>query len=209
MKRRSYTGKSKEPTLYCDNPNCDNVGIKLYILEEKVIECLKKWLNGYCFEYDSIIEKVSINKIKLLEKNKLSLENEMKKEKEKTIKIHELLENGTYTSEMFKQRLMAISESKKRIEKAIQENNESLNKEEKIYKEKIKNIPKIENIIDIYELLKEPEEKNNLLKIILNKITYLKNEKSIKKNSDPTNFTINIYPKIGKLNNEFNESIGK
>lgn len=209
MKRRSYTSTSKHPTLYCDNPNCDNVGIKLYILEDKVIQFLKKWLSGYYFEYDSIIEQVSSNKIKFLEKNKLSLEQEMKKEEEKIVRIHELVENGTYTSEIFKHRLSAISEKKMRIEKSIQENNDNLNQEKKIYTKRKRSIPRIENIMDIYDLLETPEEKNDLLKIIIKKITYLKTEKSIKKDSDPTNFIINLYPKIGNINNNSQESIEK
>ena len=63
-------------------------------------------------------------------------------------------------------------------------------------RENKKNIPQIRNIIDIYDLLKTPEEKNMLLKMLLFQVTYLKTEKAIKKNSDPTNFTITLYPKV-------------
>ena len=59
-------------------------------------------------------------------------------------------------------------------------------------------VPKINNLLDIYDLLKTPEEKNFLLKTVLKKVIYLKTEKSIKKDSDPTNFIINLYPKINK-----------
>ena len=41
------------------------------------------------------------------------------------------------------------------------------------------------------------EEKNNLLKTIVKKVEYLKCEKAIKKDSDPTNFQLDIYPNIG------------
>ena len=51
MKRKSYTKLSKEPTLYCDNPNCDNISTKMYLVEEKVIYSLKKWLENYKFDY--------------------------------------------------------------------------------------------------------------------------------------------------------------
>ena len=71
--------------------------------------------------------------------------------------------------------------------------------EEKVDKEKTLVIPKIENVLDIYDKLESNEEKNKLLKSIIEKVTYLKNEKSIKKSSDPTNFEIHIYPKIPKL----------
>ena len=60
-------------------------------------------------------------------------------------------------------------------------------------------MPKLENVIDIYYKLKSAEDKNILLKSIIYKVTYLKTEKSIKKESDPTNFELHIYPKIHKL----------
>ena len=48
--------------------------------------------------------------------------------------------------------------------------------------------------------VKTPEEKNELLKTVITQVTYLKTEKAIKKDSDPTNFIINLYPKINKAN---------
>ena len=60
-------------------------------------------------------------------------------------------------------------------------------------------IPKLENVIELYHKLKYAEDKNILLKSILAKVTYLKTEKAIKKDSDPTNFEIHIYPKIPKI----------
>jgi len=60
-------------------------------------------------------------------------------------------------------------------------------------------IPKLENVIDLYNKLENAEDKNILLKSIIARVTYLKIEKSIKKDSDPTNFELHIYPKIPKL----------
>ena len=42
MKRRSYSKYSKEPTIYCNNPKCDNVGSKFCYIEEKVVEEIQK-----------------------------------------------------------------------------------------------------------------------------------------------------------------------
>ena len=60
-------------------------------------------------------------------------------------------------------------------------------------------IPKLENVIDLYGKLEIAEDKNILLKSIIAKVTYLKTEKAIKKDSDPTNFKLHIYPKIHKF----------
>ena len=52
MKRRPYTKNDKEPTLYCNNPDCDNISSKLYLVEQKVIEGLKEWLKEYKVDYN-------------------------------------------------------------------------------------------------------------------------------------------------------------
>ena len=54
----------------------------------------------------------------------------------------------------------------------------------------------VKNVLDIYDTLKSAEEKNALLKTVVKRIDYLKTEKAIKKDSDPENFILDIYPKI-------------
>ena len=56
-------------------------------------------------------------------------------------------------------------------------------------------MPKLEKVIDLYHKLESDEDKNILLKTIIGKVTYLKTEKAIKKDSDQTNFELHIYPK--------------
>ena len=60
-------------------------------------------------------------------------------------------------------------------------------------------IPEIENVIDMYNILETAEEKNNLLKTVIEKVVYTKTKKAIKKDSDPTEFELDLYPKIAKI----------
>ena len=60
-------------------------------------------------------------------------------------------------------------------------------------------IPKLENVVDLYDKLETVEDKNILLKSIIAKVTYLKTNKAVKKDSDPTNFELHIYPKMFKI----------
>lgn len=199
MKRRSYSKFSKEPTLYCSNPNCDNIGSKFHFVEEKVLDGLKKWLEQYKFDYQEHLQKINHNKIESIEETILSLEAEAKKENDKLLSIFNFLEDGTYTKEMFKARSDAVSQNVARINNSIEEYKVKLAQEKIVDKEKEVLVPKIENLLDVYDLLQTPEEKNDLLKTVLTQVTYLKTEKSIRKDSDPTNFTINLYPKINKV----------
>ncbi len=198
MKRRSYSKYSKEPTLYCANPKCDNVGSKFHFVEEKVLDGLKKWLEQYEFDYQQHIEKINHNKIESIEETIASLEAEAKKENDKLLSIFNFLEDGTYTKEMFKARSESVSQNVARINNSIEEYKTKLSQEKIVDKEKEVLVPKIENLLDVYNLLQTAEEKNDLFKTVLTQVTYLKTEKSIRKDSDPTNFIINLYPKINK-----------
>ena len=198
MKRRSYSKFGKEPTLYCDNPKCDNIGSKFCYVEDKVLDGLKKWLEQYKFNYQEYLDKINHNKIESIEETIASLEQEAKKENDKLFSIFDFLEDGTYTKEMFKARSEVVSQNLARINNLIQNYKTKLAKEKNIDKGKKVLIPKIENVLDIYNLLQTAEEKNDLLKTVITQVTYLKKEKAIKKDSDPTNFIISLYPKINK-----------
>lgn len=199
MKRRPYTDKSKEATLYCENPKCDNISSKLHYVEEKVIEGLRKWLEQYNFDYKEYIEKLNHSKIDSIKSTILSLEEEVKKENNKLSNIFSFLEDGTYTKEMFKERSKATSQNIAKLNNSIKEYKIKLEQAKIDCKEKLLLVPKIKNLLDIYNLLPTAEDKNDLLKILITQVTYLKTEKAIKKNSDPTNFIINLYPKIKKV----------
>lgn len=199
MQRRPYTLKQKEPTLICNNPRCDNVSSKLYIVEDKIIQALKIWLKNYKINYEELISK---NKsiVGITAKDQLiGLENRLSKEKSKLSKIYDYLEDGTYTKLEFTDRLSAAKSKIKELEDRIEPLQIKQKQEEKANTEKTLIIPKLQNVLDIYDRLESNEEKNKLLKSIIEKVTYLKTEKSIKKSSDPTNFEIHIYPKIPKL----------
>lgn len=193
MIRKPFTKTGGEPILYCANPKCNNVSTKLNLVEEKVIEGLRKWLNKYKFNCNEEIEKNICSEEQSIKNTIASLELELKKEKDKLSNIFNFLEDGTYTKEMFNLRMTAVKQNLERINRTIEEYKERLKNKQ------IKNIQKVyeyENIMDLYNLLQTPEEKNEFLKIIIKKVTYLKIEKSIKKNSDPTKFVLEIYPKI-------------
>ena len=198
MQRRPYTKTDKPATLICANPKCDNVSSKLYIVEDKIIDVLKIWLKNYKVHY---LEKNNLNSDnnKIIEKSISITKKELERESAKLNKIYEFLENGIYNNDEFINRSKAIKDNIQCLESKLKEYNSILQKNLKIQNQKEIIIPKLENIIDLYYNLETAEDKNILLKSIISKVTYLKTEKAIKKDSDPTNFELHIYPKIAKL----------
>lgn len=198
MQRRPYTKADKPETLICSNSKCDNISSKLYIVENKIIEALKIWLENYKIDYE-IKDNSNTNNNKLIEKSIVSTKKELEKENEKLDKIYDFLENGIYSKDEFVNRSKSLKDNIKSLENKLEEYSSLLQKNIDMQNEKETMIPKLENVIDLYDKLETAEDKNILLKSIFAKVTYMKTEKSIKKDSDPTNFELHIYPKISKL----------
>ncbi len=198
MQRRPYTKTDKPATLICSNPKCDNISSKLYIVENKIIEALRIWLENYKVDYE-IKDNSNTENNKLIEKSIISTKRELEKENAKLNKIYNFLENGIYSKDEFINRSKAIKDNIESLENKLKEYNELLNRNTEIQNEKETMIPKLENVIDLYYKLETAEDKNILLKSIIAKVTYLKIEKAIKTDSDPTNFELHIYPRISKL----------
>lgn len=196
--RRPYTLYKKEPTLYCGNPKCDNIGVKLCLVEEKIIEGLRKWLENYKIDYTKYDKKISNDIINGLEETIKMLTSKLEKEKDKLLKICNLLEEGIYSKEVFKVRSEGINNNIEQLNKSIEEYKIKLEKEKNNKVSEVDMIPKIENIIDVYNLLDTAEEKNELLKTVITQVTYLKTEKGSCKGVDQANFILNIYPKVSK-----------
>lgn len=197
MQRRPYTKAGKSATLICSNSKCDNVSSKLYIVENKIIEALKIWLENYKVDYE-VKDNSNADNNKLIEKSIVSVKKELEKENDKLNKVYDFLESGIYSKDEFINRSKSIKENMEGLENELKEYNELLNRNNEMQNEKEMMIPKLENVIDLYDKLETAEDKNILLKSIIAKITYLKTEKAIKKDADPTNFELHIYPKMPK-----------
>ena len=198
MQRRPYNKADKPATLMCSNSKCDNVSSKLYIVENKIIESLKIWLENYKVNYE-IKDNSSIDNNKIIEQSISTTKKELEKENNKLNKIYDFLENSIYSKEEFINRSKSIKENIESLENKLKEYTELLDRNNEMQNKKETIIPKLENVIDLYYKLETAEDKNILLKSIIAKVTYLKTEKAIKKDSDPTNFELHIYPKIHKI----------
>ena len=198
MQRRPYTKADKPATLICSNAKCDNISSKLYIVENKIIEALKIWLENYKVDYE-VKENSNTENNKLIEKSITFAKKELEKENTKLDKIYDFLENGIYSKDEFINRSKAIKDNIVNLESKLKKYSELLNKNNQMQNHKKSILPKLENVINLYDKLETAEDKNILLKSIIAKVTYLKTEKAIKSDSDSTNFELHIYPKLDKV----------
>ncbi len=196
MQRRPYAKRGETTAVQCNNTACNNISSKLHFVEDKVIKGLKFWFKDYKLSEDCFKQNKNMDNIKYYQDMIKQLNDNIITQKNRLNKVCEAYEDGIYGPYIYQSRYVEIQGTINQIEHQIIECQEQMNKEQKLVNEKEIVIPKIENVLDIYDKLETPEEKNRLLKTVIEKVTYIKEKKALKKTDDPTDFDIHIYPKL-------------
>lgn len=194
MTRLGKNNRNKYDTIKCTNRKCDCVSAPIFLVEQSVLESLQKWLASYIVQ----IEQSEVESHQSDEIVKLSIEDLNAKIERFNLQInrtYDLLEQGIYTTEVFTQRHKALSERKEEIETRISRLNRSLIKMQNERKVRQEIIPQIRHVIAAYWTCSSAEEKNILLKSVLNRIEYSKSEPNRRGHLDNANFTVGVFPK--------------
>lgn len=197
MVRRPYSGKNKAKpeALMCAATSCDNISVALHFVEERILEALSEWLGDYRLKWDDgpVVKKVS--QVDVKRKALKKIDGELVDLEKQRDNLHNLLEQGVYTTDMFLERSRVLSE---RITQAT-ESRAAIEGElslELIREDSRKNIiPKVERLLDVYAALSTPKAKNDMLKEVLEKVVYTK-EHNGRWHNAPDDFEIVLYPKL-------------
>lgn len=192
MTRRPFKNGRQE-SLVCPTSRCNNVSSDLNIIENKILDTLKSTLDDYKTFIDDY-DHSSKKKYTSHKDNKLNnIEKEIEKVNKQIAKACEMLEIGAYDVKLFKERKKTLDDRILSLEKE----KEALRKETSDNKviQYRKAVPKIEKALALYWEA-SIEEKNNLLKSVIDKCVY-KKEKSGRWNPETIdNFMLEIYMKF-------------
>ncbi|MGM9679889.1 MAG: recombinase family protein [Eubacteriales bacterium] len=195
MVRRPYPNGYPD-TLMCADTACDNISSFLPSVESRVLDSLREWLVEYRVNWDEKKEEtVSLTEADTKEKALRRLETERETLAKQLDRTHDLLEQGIYTTEQFLDRSRNLSD---RIRENEERKNSLVKELQEIREREIQRgliIPKVEKILSVYDTLTSAKEKNDMLKEVLEKITYLKTTNGRWHNS-PDNFQVTIFPRI-------------
>lgn len=193
MQRRPYKKKGFEPTLMCPTHNCENISSKLCLIEEQLLKYLKKYFNNFSVKLENdmneFCNEFNLNQ-EILSKLDIQCEGLLKQRK----KCCELLEQGVYELDVFRMRTSEIDNTLAEVKSKIKKMKDEECEFQKRKSEFNDKLPSLINMIEGYENLESVKDKNDLLKLVIKKIVYTKDEKAIKLDSTPYNFTLDIYP---------------
>lgn len=196
--RRPYGGKYPD-TLMCPVTSCSNVSSQLSFVETRLLQGLEQWLQEYKMNW-GIDDKSLIkqdNQTEIKKKALKKLENEIKGIEKQLDNIHDLLEQGVYTTEVFLDRSKLINEKLNAAKKDREILEDNL-KWEQLRNESQKTIiPKVEKLLEIYHSIDDICLKNKLLKEVIEKAVYIKTVGG-RWQSNPDEFELVLHPNLPK-----------
>lgn len=195
MSRRPYSNKQPD-SLICQVTSCDNISSYLYVVEDKLLLALEEWLNRYKLDMKAM-DNNSHNDLEqdLLYKAYHKVDEEIKTLETQLDSLHDLLEQGVYSTDMFLKRNKTLGDRIQQVEndkKALEKQIEQISMREKSRKVII---PKIEKVLELYHTIGDPAIKNNLLKEVIEKAIYTKTVGG-RWHNKPDDFELVIYPNI-------------
>lgn len=195
-------GSHGAPMVMCPTAKCPTVGSRRDVAEAALLDALRTWLKSYQISAeaqeplegdDSTLSVKSAEKALSRARKGLDGLNQQKS------RLFDLLEQGVYTNDVFleRSRVLAgrITEAENQVA-ALREHLISLRQSELTRKSLA---PRIQNVLDIYDTLETPAEKNALLKTVLDHVVYSKTVGGRYREHD---LQLYVYPKIASYPND-------
>lgn len=201
MIRRPYSNGTPDG-LMCVTSLCPNISSTLHLVEQRILEGLGTWSNQYKAEWSANkpdnqepVEEL----IKAKQQIVRTLEKKISELQVQIGNLHDLLERGVYSIDVFLERSKQLSERMVETEKALEEARTDLGNEAARKQSEGEFIPTVERVLDLYPKIKDPAEKNALLKTVLEFVTYIKTVKGHWRRPEGMNqFDLKLYPKLPK-----------
>jgi hypothetical protein len=199
MTRLSASDHTNYDTIKCTNKHCDNISAPISAVENKLINELNIWLSEYEIEIDRNINQSNENYDEVKQNSIQSLKKEIGLIDKQISQTYDLLEREIYTVEIFAQRNQELNNRKAEFTNTILELEEQQRNESELTQIKNNFIPKFKKILYEYPQIKSAKEKNEILKLILERVEYLKTTRNKKGQLNNDNFELIIKPKLPSL----------
>ena len=195
MTLRSPSTKGKPPYLVCHYRYCDNVSTPYDIVEKRVLDTLKEWAEKYKLK-ETQSKKNSSGSIDMLKSSVESAKKKVATLQQQLDGMCDLLEQGIYTPDMFRQRSVSVTERITKAKAEYEQLSEQLVSMEKLLTEKSEFNPKVEHVLKIYDTLSTPADKNRVLKEVIDHAEYSKAKSGAYKGVSVDDFNLTVFPKM-------------
>lgn len=181
MTTTSSTYKDNNYVKFLTCKSCYNIaGVRLDILESQILNSLSNILDTYKLYLSDPETPINDNSSKLSTYNNLlkQLEKESVTLSNQKENLHDLLEKGIYDVDTYLDRSKVLAQKIEVNEQSIEKVKLDIKNEQSNTINICEIIPKLENILELYPNTTSISEKNRLLKLVIDSITYYKPKKT-------------------------------
>ncbi len=194
MQRRPFQ-HGRIAQIICTTKGCPTVSHDAIEIERLLIAELKRWLENFKIEERTVSQfapdlEDKRNAAAQIDKQLAGLET-------RQLKTYELVETGVYTAEIFEARQKALTAERAALISSKTALISEIADIERIIRERESFAPRIQHVIDIYDTLAEPLQRNQLLKTILESVTYHKTTNL--RWSKESDLALTIHPRFSTL----------
>ena len=195
MTRLAPNKKNLYSALKCPNRYCDNISTPLFLVERQVLQYLQDWLKAYEMDNKIITFSPINNEINIKLETIKKLEAETSQLKKQLNRAYDLLEQNVYTIDIFRERQNNLTSSITAAESQLDITRKELKDLYEIQNTQNHFAPKVRHLLDSYRS-NSIEQNNSILKELIERITYEKNERNTRGKRENCNFSLRIYPRI-------------
>lgn len=189
MVRRPSSGGRRDAFM-CPSHDCPTVGAWYEEVEGAVLDALHGWLRELDVGDSSSNDDRTL--FDALSASVIADQKQLSKIEAQEARAYELVETGVYTPEIFLQRSQALAADKQAIISRIEENQRALDEVAHARQARARLAPAVRHVLETYPLAATPQEKNELLKTVLQKVLYHKQSKSHSKSG--SDMRVTLYP---------------
>lgn len=186
--KRQRGAANERPRMYCATKGCPTVASPIVLIEDLVLKSLGE-----------LLKKIEMNApvlptTKSDEEALLNIEKQLAEIDRRLKRTFEFLEDGVYDKETFLRRQSDINSERTELLEAKAEVRKRIDEKETAIEAQRSAAPRIKSVLEVYERMEDPEDKNKLLKQVIERIDYHKTVRLYCKK--PSDFSITIHPKI-------------
>ncbi len=197
MVRRPYPNRTPD-ALMCPKSGCENISSYLTYVEDRIITSLRQWLTDYKLQLAiENKEYIKNTEIEVKKQTVKKVEDEIISLNKQINNVHDLLEQGIYTTEIFIERSKIIREKLSTAKNNLDILNKSLMEDNRAQRSLTEFIPKVEHILEVYYSINDPAGRNELLNEVISKAIYTK-KKRVYNSGNFDNFELIVFPKTPK-----------
>ncbi len=194
---RGKPAAGRQPALlFCATHGCRTVRTARQAVEEAILGSLRAWLADYETQTVSPTSPPREDgTAAILDRTLSALQGEHAALREQKGKLHDLLERGIYTPEVFAERITDIAARLRTTDQSI----EAVRAQQAAAAPKHHTVaelaPELRHVLDTYDAAETAQQKNDLLRRAISKVEYTKR---VKGNQwvDPEQFELVVWPKI-------------